>query len=221
MALEDAAESGLAPEEAARIARRDLGSFAREEARAVWSRGWDAVSGSAIHSLAHIYPTRAGQHTALPLWRGQARSFDSLAAVTSSNIRIAKRWRGGSYRRSAGDISLFDVLSVQPRWGWAFRPEEEEPGCCWRHSVSMEWWRMASRSAAASWAFALPLGARTGQVRRLVLWQGLWPVLLGLTSGMLIAPAAGFLVRPSVRSPGERWLDSGWCRAAGPVKEMH
>ena len=46
LALEDAAESGMPPEEAARTARRDFGSLtrAREEARAVWFPGWDALS---------------------------------------------------------------------------------------------------------------------------------------------------------------------------------
>src|ERR1700733_7356312 len=46
LAMDDAAESGLPHEEAARIARRDFGSFTRaqEESRAVWLPGWDAFS---------------------------------------------------------------------------------------------------------------------------------------------------------------------------------
>ena len=46
LALDDAADSGIPPEEAARTARRDFGSFTRahEEARAVWIPGWDALS---------------------------------------------------------------------------------------------------------------------------------------------------------------------------------
>src|SRR5580693_5888740 len=44
-ATEDAAEVGLSPEEAARIARRDFGNLtiAREESRAVWFPAWDQV----------------------------------------------------------------------------------------------------------------------------------------------------------------------------------
>ncbi len=46
LALDDAAESGLPGEEAARIASRDFGSptRAQEESRAVWLPGWDAFS---------------------------------------------------------------------------------------------------------------------------------------------------------------------------------
>jgi predicted permease len=41
----------------------------------------------------------------------------------------------------------------------------------------------------------MALGARAGQVRRLVLYQGLRPVLLGLAAGVAAALAAGQLVR--------------------------
>jgi len=41
----------------------------------------------------------------------------------------------------------------------------------------------------------IALGARAGQVRRLVVWQGLRPVAFGLASGMLVALAAGRLIR--------------------------
>ena len=42
---------------------------------------------------------------------------------------------------------------------------------------------------------ARALGARAGQVRRLVMWQGLRPVALGLAWGILVALAAGRLLR--------------------------
>jgi putative ABC transport system permease protein len=41
----------------------------------------------------------------------------------------------------------------------------------------------------------IALGARTSQVRRLILWQGLRPVLAGTVSGILIALAAGHFIR--------------------------
>jgi ABC-type antimicrobial peptide transport system permease subunit len=41
----------------------------------------------------------------------------------------------------------------------------------------------------------MALGARAGEVRRLVLRQGLRPVVLGLCGGLLVAMAAGSLVR--------------------------
>lgn len=41
----------------------------------------------------------------------------------------------------------------------------------------------------------IALGAQAGQVRRLVVWQGLRPVAFGLASGMLVALAAGRLIR--------------------------
>lgn len=41
----------------------------------------------------------------------------------------------------------------------------------------------------------IAIGARVGQVRRLVVWQGLRPVAFGLASGMLVALAAGRLIR--------------------------
>jgi ABC-type lipoprotein release transport system permease subunit len=41
----------------------------------------------------------------------------------------------------------------------------------------------------------MALGARAGQVRRLVLVQGMRPVILGLAPGVLAALAAGQLVR--------------------------
>jgi ABC-type antimicrobial peptide transport system permease subunit len=41
----------------------------------------------------------------------------------------------------------------------------------------------------------MALGARAGEVRRLVVWQGLRPVTLGLACGMPAAIAAGRLVR--------------------------
>src|SRR5271154_3244801 len=46
LAVDDAAESGLPREEAARMAHRDFGSLTRaqEESRAVWLPGWDAFA---------------------------------------------------------------------------------------------------------------------------------------------------------------------------------
>jgi putative ABC transport system permease protein len=41
----------------------------------------------------------------------------------------------------------------------------------------------------------MALGARAGQVRRLVVWQGLRPVIIGLVCGLTAALAAGSLVR--------------------------
>jgi putative ABC transport system permease protein len=41
----------------------------------------------------------------------------------------------------------------------------------------------------------IALGARASQVRRMVVWQGLRPVTFGLASGMLVALAAGRLIR--------------------------
>jgi putative ABC transport system permease protein len=41
----------------------------------------------------------------------------------------------------------------------------------------------------------IALGARAGQVRRMVVWQGLRPVAFGLAIGMLVALAAGRLIR--------------------------
>src|SRR5258707_13538161 len=46
LAAEEAAESGLTPEQAALAARREIGNLtrAREEARAVWFPGWDNLA---------------------------------------------------------------------------------------------------------------------------------------------------------------------------------
>src|SRR6185369_279485 len=41
----------------------------------------------------------------------------------------------------------------------------------------------------------LALGARSGQVRAFVVWQGLRPVVSGLVAGMVVALAAGSLIR--------------------------
>ncbi len=53
----------------------------------------------------------------------------------------------------------------------------------------------------------IALGARAGQVRRMVVWQGLRPVAFGLGSGMIVALATGHLIRSLLFgvSPTDGW----------------
>lgn len=187
LAIEDAAESGISPEEAARRARRDFGSMARaqEEARTVWFPGWDTLSQDlrfavrtlvrtpaftvvailslalgigastalfslvnavvlkplayrepgrlvlvreVVPALAHIYPTLPTNIQHFRFWQEQARSFDSLAALSSGESMLLM---GGETEVIGGasiSASLFDTLGVQPQMGRTFLPGEDQPG---------------------------------------------------------------------------------------------
>ena len=183
LALEDAAESGI-PE---RIARRDFGNLARarEEARAVWFPGWDALTqdvrfalrtlsrapaftlvailslalgaGAAtalfslvntivlkplsyrepgklvlireiVAPLAHIYPTMPVNIQHFRFWRDQARSFDSLAAVTSGTLTLLSGGEPETVGAAWVSANLFDLLGAQPQRGRTLLAEEGTPG---------------------------------------------------------------------------------------------
>src|SRR5579863_4603087 len=186
LAVEDAAESGLAPEEAARRARRDFGSVTRaqEEARAVWFPGWDTLSqdlrfalrtlvrtpgftlvailslalgtggATALFSLvdtvvlkplsyrdpgrlvfvrevvpplAHIYPTLPVNFQHFRFWQEQAKSFDSLAAISDDTAMLST---GGEVEMVGGAAvtpNLFELLRVEAQIGRTFQPGEDQP----------------------------------------------------------------------------------------------
>ena len=87
LAIEEETASGVSPDQAERIARRDFGSLARarEESRAVWFPGWDTLSQDLRFASARccgrldlprlrFFPSRSAPAPPRPCSRWSARS---------------------------------------------------------------------------------------------------------------------------------------------------
>ncbi|MGA7241164.1 MAG: ABC transporter permease [Bryobacteraceae bacterium] len=80
-----------------------------------------------VKPLAHIYPTMPVNYQHFRFWRENARSFESMAALTSGTAVLTSGGEPETIGVADVSASLFDTLGVQPHLGRTFLPEDEEP----------------------------------------------------------------------------------------------
>jgi putative ABC transport system permease protein len=63
-------------------------------------------------------------------WRDHSRSFEGLAAMTSTNFRVNLTGKGEPLQVEGAAVShdFFDALGARPALGRGFRPEEDAAG---------------------------------------------------------------------------------------------
>ena len=74
-----------------------------------------------VKPLAHIYPTMPANYQHFHFWRENARSFESMAALTSGTAVLTSGGEPETIGVATVSASLFDTLGVAPHLGRAFR----------------------------------------------------------------------------------------------------
>jgi predicted permease len=79
-----------------------------------------------VKPLAHMYPTVPVNYQHFRLWRENARSFESMAAL-ESQTRVLNSGEPETIGVGIVSGNFFEALGIEPRLGSGLRREEEEP----------------------------------------------------------------------------------------------
>jgi predicted permease len=102
-----------------------------------------------VKPLEHVYPTLPVNYQHFRFWRENARSFESIGALTSGGAVMTGKGEPENLAVGFVSANFFETLGVAPRLGRAFRPEEEQPNSARGIVITDGLWRRrfaASRS---------------------------------------------------------------------------
>ena len=78
-----------------------------------------------VKPLEHIYPTMPVNYQHFRFWRENARSFESIAALTPGTAALTSGGEPETIGVASVSGGFFDALGIQPRLGLGFRLEDE------------------------------------------------------------------------------------------------